>query len=939
MDLEVDLGVDSIKRVQILTRLREHFPGEADVDPAELARLRTIAEIADKLAALRGPAASTPAPASPAPADPAPSPIDGEQVALSIVAELTGYPVEMLTADMDLEVDLGVDSIKRVQILTRLREHFPGEADVDPAELARLRTIAEIADKLAALRTPAHTAPATAPHDAAPAVPRTAVLRTGLTPVSVEPAAGGPVTGLRQRPLLITDDGNGVAECLAETLRREGIKSSIVDRVPAGSSAVISLDGLRAIDPDTDPDAPTRAVFTTLVAVADAMRRDNGVLVTVQDTGGDFGTSGAPERVGCAGIAALARTASNEWAGATVKTIDIERGARAPQDIAQDIANEILLGGDTTDVALSADGRRSVLRGAPETTGPRVPLDLGPNPVVVVTGGARGITAACVRALALAHRPRLVLLGRTRPVDEDDALRGAADEAAIRQVLSSRPDSRTGALPSLGELAAASKCVLASREIRATLDHLAEAGAETRYVVADATDRERMAEVLAEVRRDWGPITGIIHAAGVLADHNIADKTPEQFDIVYGTKVGGLRTLLALTQDDPLRLVCLFSSVSARLGTAGQSDYAAANQALEHIAQAEASRTPDRVVKAIAWGPWAAGMVSTAHAEHFRRLGVPLLDEADGVRAFMAELEQPGTACLSIAAGTSDAVAEQTAVTDILVGADTHPYLADHSIAGRPVVPVALVVEWFTRAARAAFPAQASVLIRDVRVLRAIALDKFGLEQTRLQLHVRPSGAEAGGPLRLELKGLDGSLHYTAVADHADVAALPGAPELPEAGLAERPSEPTYDGVVLFHGPLFRAIRAIDGLGSVGARTDLVGLKELHWPKDAWLTDPAVVDGALQTACLWVASSAGVPSLPMGVREVRALGTGPVEGPVRCTVRGLVQGTDNATCDIWLGTEQGGTERVFAVLSGVEMVYRPDASGGRRHNALTATDA
>ncbi|MYW05253.1 phosphopantetheine-binding protein, partial [Streptomyces sp. SID3343] len=159
MDLEVDLGVDSIKRVQILTRLRDHFPGEATVDPADLARLRTIAEIADKITSMRdggGVPAQSAGPASVGVgaqvAQAAPALESGADVALAIVAELTGYPVEMLTPDMDLEVDLGVDSIKRVQILTRLRDHFPGEATVDPADLARLRTIAEIADKITSMR-------------------------------------------------------------------------------------------------------------------------------------------------------------------------------------------------------------------------------------------------------------------------------------------------------------------------------------------------------------------------------------------------------------------------------------------------------------------------------------------------------------------------------------------------------------------------------------------------------------------------------------------------------------------------------------------------------------------------------------------------------------------------------------------------------------------
>ncbi|MET7305229.1 SDR family NAD(P)-dependent oxidoreductase, partial [Embleya sp. NPDC005575] len=937
----------------------DHFPGEANVDPADLARLRTIAAIADKINSLRTSDGATPQ-AQPQDLVPAPVQESGADVALAIVAELTGYPVEMLTPEMDLEVDLGVDSIKRVQILTRLRDHFPGEANVDPADLARLRTIAAIADKINSLRTPQGAgAPAQTPvvAPAAPAVraqeqiptqathqaPQFTVLRTGTTLVPVEAAAGAPLRGLREQPLLITDDGTGVAECLAETLRREGIKASVTDRVTDDSTAVIALAGLREIDPAQDPDAPTREVFTTLHTIAEAMDRRGGVLVVVQDTGGAFGTSGVRGREGCAGIAALARTAANEWAHASIKTIDIDRAARAPQDIAQAIATELLHGDDTTDVALAADGSRALLRGTTEPVGSPQPLDLGPDPVVVVTGGARGITASCLLALARVHRPKFLLLGRTRPVDEDDELRGASDETAIRQILGSRRDEHTGKTPTLAELAIASGRVLASREIRTTLDELAVAGAETRYVTVDATDRERVFEALAEVRRDWGPITGIIHAAGVIADSNISDKTQAQFTAVYDTKVRGFRTLLDLTADDPVRLVCAFSSVSARLGTAGQCDYAAANQAMEQITATEAKHRPGCTVKAVAWGPWAAGMVSPAHAEHFRRLGVPLLEEAAGVAAFMTELEQPGPACVSLAAGTAGPAAEatdHTNVTDIVVGADTHPYLVDHSIAGRPVVPVALVLEWFAGAARSALPDNDCVLVRDLRVLRAIALDKFGVEETRLRVHVRPDDTHTDAPLRLELKSLDGALHYAALAGPGEAAKLTvPAAEPADESFEVHPGSAVYDGGMLFHGPLFHAIHSINGLSSTGAVCDLVGARQFGWAQETWQTDPLVMDGALQAACLWVLSSAGVQSLPMGIREVRVLSTGAVDAPVKCTVRSVTQGTDNAICDVWLTIEQGGAEQVLAVLGGVEMVYRPDLSGSNRAAALISTDA
>src|SRR6185295_9026995 len=102
-----------------------------------------------------------------------------------------------------------------------------------------------------------------------------------------------------------------------------------------------------------------------------------------------------------------------------------------------------------------------------------------------------------------------------------------------------------------------------------------------------------------------GPITAIVHGAGVLADKRIADKDEAQFDRVFDTKVAGLRALLAATADDPLAAVCLFSSVAARTGNPGQCDYAMANEVLNLVACAERARRGTAcTVRAIGWAPW-----------------------------------------------------------------------------------------------------------------------------------------------------------------------------------------------------------------------------------------------------------------------------------------------------------------------------------------------
>src|SRR6185437_15233135 len=87
---------------------------------------------------------STPTPVTAPPAR------DGAQRALiAIVSEKTGYPAEMLDAGMQLDADLGIDSIKRVEILSALQERLPDAPVIKPEHLGSLHTLGDIAAFLA----------------------------------------------------------------------------------------------------------------------------------------------------------------------------------------------------------------------------------------------------------------------------------------------------------------------------------------------------------------------------------------------------------------------------------------------------------------------------------------------------------------------------------------------------------------------------------------------------------------------------------------------------------------------------------------------------------------------------------------------------------------------------------------------------------------------
>ncbi|SFE40923.1 polyketide-type polyunsaturated fatty acid synthase PfaA [Actinopolyspora alba] len=538
-----------------------------------------------------GPPATSESPAvsvAPVPATaPEPVPSRGieelEPQVLAAVAEKTGYPVEILEPHMELEADLGLDSITRAQVLSALRPMFPQLEGMERERLTpllTLRTLGEIADRLRELlNTPAHpgtTAPDRTIHRHVPTLRRA-------------PAPGSAMQGLGT--VLVTDDGTGVAEETARLLTERGVHARVgtaADITTLEADGLVLLGGLAETASADEALAIQRDAFRAAQEIAPRLRAVGGVFVTVQDTGGGFGHRDA-QRPWIGGLAALARTVRWEWPLAAVKAIDCQRANRSATETATALVDELLTGGPDLDVALAADGTRWTLdtTEAPEKAASgEWAGDWEADPVIVVSGGTGAVTAAALRELGSRHRARFVLLGRgsDREVDGLD---------------------------------------------------------QARYMRVDVRDENAVRTALADVRQQWGPITGVVHAAGVLNDQRVEDKTEGQFEAVFSTKVDGLRALLDATREDPLRLLCVFSSVVAATGNAGQCDYAMANETLNHVLATEQNARPDAVVRSLLWGPWEGGMVTPELAEVFRLGGVDLIPLRDGARVFARELSAP----------------------------------------------------------------------------------------------------------------------------------------------------------------------------------------------------------------------------------------------------------------------------------------------------------
>jgi malonyl CoA-acyl carrier protein transacylase len=947
MHLESDLGIDSIKRVEILGALKEKHPAAASLDALKLAQLATLGEIATALGGPGGPSAVAPAPVAaaasavtPAASSPAASSSGNGRAALfAVVAEKTGYPVDSLDDAMHLESDLGIDSIKRVEILGALKEKHPAAASLDALKLAQLATLGEIAAALGSTAPTASAAPttATATGTAIPVVgdtcPRAVVnvvdlpagARSGLA-LAFGAIVGVVVAGPRSR---------AVGGEVVDTLRASGVQAVIVDGdLPRDLGGLLLLG---ALDAGGDEDGAVEALKAPLFVVQAARAAllaaadKGGAFVTVVTAGGGrFGRADV-EAPWVGGLSGLVKTAALEMPSIAWKLVDVDAG---DPSLAARLVDELFAGFVEREVGLCVAGRvQPVVTNARATRGAML---LDKNDVVLVSGGARGVTATCAAALARAVPGiGLALLGRTALEQRDPPwAANARDEAALKKAILDDARASGGSVP-LKEVAARAAAVLAQREVRAVVDELRAAGARVDVFAADVRDADSVRRAVSAVHGSLGRVTAVVHGAGVLADKKIEDKTRDQVDRVVDTKVRGLNALLTATAAEPLKAVVAFSSVAGRFGNVGQVDYAMANEAMTRALLQQKARRPGLVVKALHWGPWDAGMVTPALKAAFAARGITPIALHDGAAAFVDELSSGASDDVEIVLGAALAEGPSPS-TRKTVPADrfvrtldraSMPHLEDHRVRGEVVLPVVIAMELFAAAAASARPGQSVRGVRDVRVIKGVRLPRFGNGGHEAVVSLDGNGDVVDATLTV-----DGVLAYRAKVElTVDVDAraprshtLP--PLAPTSFRAPLYSSSTASGL-LFHGPRFQLIEQLDGVDGSGR---VMAARVLSTRAAAWegrfSIDAAALDAGLQLLLLWARQATGGAFLPTGVGGFVVNSALPALGSLVCVVEGKGRPDLKAVADIVFLDERG---RVVFEMTDVEAHRLPsdDAFG------------
>ncbi|MGS0675061.1 eicosapentaenoate synthase subunit PfaA [Shewanella sp. 125m-1] len=984
MDMEADLGIDSIKRVEILGTVQDELPGLPELNPEDLAECRTLGEIVaymgSKLPAEGSSAAAvlnvSAAEGSALSSTPAANGLSADKVQatmMSVVADKTGYPTEMLELSMDMEADLGIDSIKRVEILGTVQDELPGLPELNPEDLAECRTLGEIVAYMGS-KLPAEgskLAPSAAEGSANTSAAEGSVKPA---PLSAEPRVELPPhseVALKKlnaadklqdcfaadTTLVINDDGHN-AGVLAEKLTKQGLKVAVV-RLAAGqpqsplSSDVASFElasseeseletsitaviaeietqvgtigGFIHLQPEANATEQTavnldaqsfthvsnaflwakllqpKLVQTPLVdAKADARR----CFITVSRIDGGFGylnTDALKDaELNQAALAGLTKTLSHEWPQVFCRALDIATDVDATH-FADAITSELFDSQvQLPEVGLSlVEGQiNRVTLIAGEACNKTAPAELNSTDKILVTGGAKGVTFECALSLAARTQSHFILAGRSElqalPSWAEGKQTSELKSAAIAHIIS------TGQKPTPKQVEAAVWPVQSSIEINAALTAFSNVGASAEYVSMDVTDS---AAITAALKGRSSEITGLIHGAGVLADKHIQDKTLAELARVYGTKVNGLKALLAALEPSKIKLLAMFSSAAGFYGNTGQSDYAMSNDILNKAALQFTARNPQAKVMSFNWGPWDGGMVNPALKKMFTDRGVYVIPLKAGAELFATQLL--GETGVQLLIGTSMQGKSDTKATEAAsvkkLNADevlttSHPradaqnsplqaftatrlltpsamaFIEDHRIGGNSVLPTVCAIDWMREVASDMLGAQVKVL--DYKLLKGIVFETDAAQELTLEL--TPTSSD---PATLQaLISCNGRPQYkaTLVSDQISNKLSERTSKQFNLGATQviTTAKELYSNGTLFHGPRLQGIESVvrfDEQGLIAKvalpAVNLADCGEFLPQNHLGGSQPFAEDLLLQAMLVWARLKTGSASLPSAIGE------------------------------------------------------------------------
>lgn len=521
------------------------------------------------------------------------------------------------------------------------------------------------------------------------------------------------------------------------------------------------------------------------------------------------------------GITGLVKCLNLEWSPVYCRAIDIQPELSVEQITHQLMAEYHDADVSFVEVAYSEEGRKTTVSIPTEVSeNQSIATTVSGDSVFLVSGGARGVTAACVIEMAKTFSCKFILLGRSNLDTEiPEFARNENDEGALKRLIMMEMKAK-GEQPSLPKVKSIFNNIIAKKEIDETIAAIQSHGSEVIYIQGDVTDLASFKVSLDQAATQLGKVTGILHGAGRLADKYIQDKTESDFENVLSVKLDGLLSLLGAVDIHHLDHLILFSSVAGFYGNVGQTDYAIANEILSKAAHLFKTNHPKTQVSAINWGAWDSGMVSGELKAQFEAAGISLVNSEGGPAMLVNELNteyanQPQV----IIGGTLPAAVSH------LGGLRTHrihrklrlednPFLNHHVIQNNPVLPIVNAVGWMAQSCEKCYPDYAVFKIENTALFKGIVFDGNQKEDYTLGLKELEKDEEKivfETTVFSEGKKLPTN-HYRAKVTLMNKKSFPASPKFEHqiSGTYQATDgKALYQDGTLFHAPYFQGIKEI----------------------------------------------------------------------------------------------------------------------------------
>jgi malonyl CoA-acyl carrier protein transacylase len=548
MDLRRDLSIRSSRLPIIMDAAERHFGITIELE--DFIQVRTVRDIAQKISEIL--ARKEGAVLPPAPAETLKDQ-DNIEALIQIIMDATGFNRDEIQPDMDLRRDLSIRSSRLPIIMDAAEHHF--NITIELEDFIHVRTVRDIANKISEILARKEGTPAikaTEPFAVQDETPEPiqvepSIKRLVFKNVPMEPAASTPITLNRGESVLFLspDKDDPIAKNAADIFRQDyGVDTIPMPFMNAAEkmTSLTSLSGIVITLPQgwskkltgmTDVWQFVKGLFLPLKSFLQSPAKKFVVLVHHIEDAQSLG------QLPVEGILGMFLSAAQEYSSVQFRTLEIDKAA-----VLRTALCDALDRGYAAVEMIHCDGKVFTTEGqvAPSSFENRPGLTLNPSDVVIMSGGASGISAHLARAL-VPFGPRIVFLGRT-----------SLDTSGPR-----------------------------TTEIHQTLADLHASGIEATYYTCDVTDSKAVDDCLGQVIKRYGRIDGIIHGAGVLRDSFLGQMTPDDFSMVTNVKFLGAWNLFSAAQKAGLKFFAGLSSVASIQGNPGQVNYAAANRMMSAL--------------------------------------------------------------------------------------------------------------------------------------------------------------------------------------------------------------------------------------------------------------------------------------------------------------------------------------------------------------------